>query len=946
LPLAVSPSLDAALIEKVVVFPTVDRARIQVRLQPPAGISSISLRAAIQTTDGESAIFDAPLEPAAVQSGQPVEIERTIPLKPRPWSPGSPSLYNLTVSAETEGMPAETSVVRTGFRSVESRDGQILLNGRPIFLRGLAINPPGRGVPDATAFARQFAYDYVKFLRSKNFNCIRLNLDFNTDPRAQIWFDACDELGMLVYQGCYGSPPTGDKNRRTKDTPPDDVNASVAAYREVFETYARHPSIIIYVLSNELPYDKRRGPLWHRFLTTVHEQLRTWDATRLYIGNAGYGEGREGDLNDVHRYWGWYYNSFLTYYNLRQAREIFGEKGAVQPFTFSECVGSFTSARGEFNLIYRKQLGAQLEWTGHSPDQAENALAYQAFMANRACESFRTMREVNPRLAGLMPFTILFYDWNGITSFDQMRSKPVVDAMARAYQPVLLSLEMWTPQVYTDRPINAFAHIVNDSEDFSSLEGAELHVELAPAVRAADLRVRRNVGRPLPSIPYFGHYKHRFSLVASGATGNHVLVARIVRNGVVIAENRVPIFIADRTWRAAFPRLRTSPRLALYDPHGATAAALDRLAIKTQRVTDLTQLAADTALIIGAGAAPALDLSAFVRAGGRVLLLAQDAAKFTPDWLPARVQMLTGSANDPAYLTRKRPTRDGMNINIERPDHPVFEGLGRARFHLWSDQTGWDQTKPGFPAVYPVTHGFRLTRAEDLARVAVLANYDRGLEGVALCEMFEGKGSILFTGLGLVERAALDPIADRLLTNLVSYLTTKEHPLHPLIADPIHWGKYETEKGLITGPLNGLVVNCRWVRPPTDPNATPLPDNTGEWNTRPGEQFVPAGRRAIGPYGYSTATSMVESDRNAPNGTGFFHASLPPGRTAMVTTVENPGKTGASITIDVNGRPQDFTVAAGETTTLRSEFVASVPNTVAVRYTAAKVLVIHQTAFE
>jgi hypothetical protein len=49
----------------------------------------------------------------------------------------------------------------------------------------------------------------------------------------------------------------------------------------------------------------------------------------------------------VHRYWGWYYNSFLTYYNLRHAQDIFGHMGAVQPFTFSECVGSFTSSLGE-----------------------------------------------------------------------------------------------------------------------------------------------------------------------------------------------------------------------------------------------------------------------------------------------------------------------------------------------------------------------------------------------------------------------------------------------------------------------------------------------------------------------------------------------------------------------------------------------------------------------
>jgi hypothetical protein len=89
---------------------------------------------------------------------------------------------------------------------------------------------------------------------------------------------------------------------------------------------------------------------------------------------------------------------------------------------------------------------------------------------------------------------------------------------------------------------------------------------------------------------------------------------------------------------------------------------------------------------------------------------------------------------------------------------------------LWSDYTGWDEAKPGFPQVYPVTAGFKLQRAESLARTAILADYDRGLEGVALCEMFDGAGSVILSGFDLVNRAGLDPAADRLLANLVGEL--------------------------------------------------------------------------------------------------------------------------------------------------------------------------------
>lgn len=935
----------AALIEKIVVFPTAESVRIQAALRSTQNAPGLRVHAQLRPVGGGPVLWEGALQTLSLLAGKPAVVERTIGnLKPRLWSPGSPVLYELTLAAESGGASLDRKTVRTGFRSVESRDGRILLNGRPIFLCGLAINPPGRSVPDATAFTRAFAYDYVRYMRSQNFNCIRMNLEFAADPRAQIWFDVCDELGMMVYQGCYGSPPTGHTDARpAKDSPPKDLNASIAAYEEVFETYARHPSIILYLLANELPYSGRRGDAWHEFLSIAYDKLKRWDATRLYIGNAGYGEGREGDINDVHRYWGWYYNSFLTYYNLRTAQEIFGERGAIQPFTFSECVGSFTGSLGEFNLTFRKQVGAQLHWTGHSPNQAADALAYQAFMAKHACESFRTMRELNPRLAGLMPFTILFYNWNGITRFDQMKPKPVAEAMGAAYQPILLAWEAWTPQVYAGARINAWAHVVNDSEDFSELHDAKLAYQLTDAAGKAVLSGEK----VLPAVPYFAHRKVLLAITipAQTPTGDFTITGAILKEGNTVSRNKTPLFIAGQDWRKSFGRSPAPAKLFLYDPAGATGKALAVIGIEARPASDLARLPSDARLIIGEGALPGQGLAAFVRRGGRVLLLGQDSGGFQGSCLPANVEMLTGSANEPEYVHRKRPTRDQMNINIERPDHPIFSGLDRSRFQLWSDYTEWDQTKPGFPAVYPVTRGFRLTSAADLAHVAILANYDRGLEGVAVCEMFDGAGSVIFTGLDLVKRIGLDPIADRMLANLVAYLSATEHPIHPLIDAPIQWGRYATEKGLITGPLNGLVVNCRWVRPQTDPNARPLPDNEGAWNTLPGDQYIPFGRRPYGPYGYSNGTSTVELNKGSETGSGLFHAALPPGRKAMITRIENPSPKDGRIAIEVNGRKESFTIPAGKTLSVRNALVGG-PTTVSVGYTGDKCLVLLETVFE
>ena len=82
----------------------------------------------------------------------------------------------------------------------------------------------------------------------------------------------------MVYQGQYGSP-RGSTGRKLD--PPADLEKSVAKYKELFETYASHPSILIYILSNELPTSGSRGKAFHEYLQKAHAALKPWDPTRF-----------------------------------------------------------------------------------------------------------------------------------------------------------------------------------------------------------------------------------------------------------------------------------------------------------------------------------------------------------------------------------------------------------------------------------------------------------------------------------------------------------------------------------------------------------------------------------------------------------------------------------------------------------------------------------------
>lgn len=953
---AVNVGAQEVSIARLLAFAGTNQVRIECELDPGTSAEGVEWDAVITHAKTDAQLWQGALGNTGNRNAS---VSYTVSgLKPELWSPVTPTLYHLKVRARRAGKTLAERTVRFGFRSFEIRDGQFHLNGHPIFLRGVAINPPGRGIPAEVGESRQFAKDYVRFLKSQNLNIFRLSTD-----GSQVWFDVCDELGMMLYAGRYGAPVAAERGVETdaaepeeasKRNPPKDFAKSIAGYKELFSGYASHPSIVEYYLSNELPYLGTRGAAFSDYLTRAHAELKQWDDTRPYIGNAGYGAGREGDVCDVHRYWGWYYNSFLTYYNLRDQlypKPLFGDPVKNQPLTFTECVGAFTASSGENNVIRSKQLAPRLGWLGHTETPREDSLAYQAFITKQACESFRRMRPLNPRLAGIMPFTILFYNWSGVSSFDQMKAKPVMDAMRTAYQPVLLSWELWTPQVYAGSEVRAIAHVINDDDANRPLQGATLLV----AVRAADGREHCAQELALPTIPHFGTWSKTISLKlpVGLATGEYVVTGRVLTGKELRSTNSAPLFIPGSGWKESVPRNESV--VHLHDSTGRTAEALKKSGVEFKLLAEISQLPANaSALVIGEHAwdgslaAAREQLRQFVKRGGRLLCLAQDGTKFEHDWLPQEVSFFTSSPNDTDYPPRTRPFREQMNVNPERPDHPVFAGLNRHRLKLWSDYTGWEQTMPGFPKIYPVGNGFKLTKHEALERTAILADYDRGLEGIALCEMFDGDGSVVLSGFDLVNRAGLDPAADRLLANLVAYAAAKTgHEIHPLVTAPIRWGDFPSERGTISGSLNGLLVNTEWIPAPDGPASKPMAANTGAWNMLPGEQFVPRGRHPFGEYGYSTASSLRDPKPAAKVGEGFFWARILSGKKFVRTTVRNPGKTETMLTVTAgsSATPATASLAGGETVTMRAPLPADATN-VCVRYAGAKDLVLLETAFE
>lgn len=904
-------------------FTDTSSVRIELRLTNAAALRGATARGRITSDADSSTLWAGTLGTITVGPDGAARLSaRVATLHPRRWSPQSPALYHLVVDAEGDATPLHERV-RIGFRSVSSREGQILLNGRPVFLRGNAINPPDRNLPDSLEENRRFVEDYIRYLRSVGVNIMRLTRE------SQIWLDVGDELGMMFFQGNYGTPEGGSSTK----APSRPFAESLRWYQDrVLGPLANHPSVVVYVLSNEqadreIPYLNKGAAEIDAFLHQAYDSLRSWDDSRLYLANAGYGFGRAGDVCDLHRYWGWYYNSFLSFYEMRDPH-VCWRTGKVQPMTMTENTGNYTGVDGRYNLVPdTKQPDSQLNWTGHAPDdeQAARALRYQAWMAKQAIEIFRRSRERNPYLAGLSPFTILFHDWWGINRFADMKPKPIGAQYAVSFAPVLLSWELWTPQVYAGSTIRPVAHLVNDANDGASLERPIVSYVLTDSSGAE--RLRGSVS--FPDVPYYGAKSAPLALrlPANLSAGNYRLVGTVRAGDRVIAHNDVALFVARPAYAGSVGSL--SRRVALYDPTPRSGRALTRLGVRFTTVRDVATLSPSRdLLVIGADAwgpqlaARTAELRRFIASGGRMIVLHQDPEKFDGSWLPTPIHLQSQALDHAKIFPGGRPFRDGMAVNPELPDHPALAGIDRDRLFLWDDFTSWNESKPGFPQVYPVTRGFALTDPKTLDRALVIANYDHGLQGVALAELFDGAGSAILTGFDLVDRGGLDPVADRMLVNLVRYMgDATQHAATQLVTRKITWGDYASEHGLLTGIYSGLVINAvpeipEGLRAKYPVRVTAegwaIAGGPGGWNTKPAIQYVAHGRRPFGPYTFSSGGTVTPIERNAP-GEGRLWLRIPADRTTMITTIENPADERASLEIVVDGVAQSVLVPAHET---------------------------------
>ncbi len=289
---------------------------VELLTTPPAFIEALSLRgrplgdgdgeliAAIELRNSSGSSFAGRVRLEA--GGRAVEMPAEV--KPRAarrvilrlplaglahWDPGSPALHEATARLLDGPRGLDALSDRFGVRSIEARGRDILLNGRPVRVRGVNRYDefPGRGPVVDEAVVRAD----LEAVKAAGANLVRTHF-----PQAPVNLRLADELGLLVMEEvplnwwrAPWHPPVPKEFRNDRI-----IDAAEEALERMIRRDGSHPSVVIWSMANECETSDSMGI---RAMERLLRRARALDDTRLltYVANRAFEKNRAFALADL-----------------------------------------------------------------------------------------------------------------------------------------------------------------------------------------------------------------------------------------------------------------------------------------------------------------------------------------------------------------------------------------------------------------------------------------------------------------------------------------------------------------------------------------------------------------------------------------------------------------------------------------------------------------------
>lgn len=172
-------------------------------------------------------------------------LEKRI-LSPMKWSHETPNLYTLVVRlCDPTGKPLQYQAYRIGFRRVEIKSRQLLINGKAVYIRG--VNRHEHDPVHGKALTLDTMLEDIRLMKQHNINAVRVS-HYPNDER---WYSLCDEYGLYVWDEA-NLETHSLYNRLCHD--PQWRTAFLERGARMVERDKNHPSIVIWSIGNESGY--------------------------------------------------------------------------------------------------------------------------------------------------------------------------------------------------------------------------------------------------------------------------------------------------------------------------------------------------------------------------------------------------------------------------------------------------------------------------------------------------------------------------------------------------------------------------------------------------------------------------------------------------------------------------------------------------------------------
>ncbi|GGG00112.1 glycoside hydrolase family 2 TIM barrel-domain containing protein [Paenibacillus abyssi] len=268
--------------------------------------------------------------------------------KPAKWSAEDPALYRLVIiQYDHSNHMQEVKKVNVGFRVIEIKEGQMLINGNPIIIKGVNRNEFDPRLGFVTT-VEQMIKD-ITLMKQHNINSVRTS-HYPNDTR---WLDLCDEYGLYVIDEAdletHGFHFIGNESYLSEN--PAWEKAYLERVQRMVERDKNHPCVVIWSLGNESGYGRN------------HDVMAEWVRGRDSSRPIHYERAKDAEVVDI----------VSTMYPSVDTIIEEGKKEYEQrPFLMCEYGHAMGNSVGNLKEYweaiykYRRLLGGLIwEWTDH-----------------------------------------------------------------------------------------------------------------------------------------------------------------------------------------------------------------------------------------------------------------------------------------------------------------------------------------------------------------------------------------------------------------------------------------------------------------------------------------------------------------------------------------------------------------------------------------------------